>query len=317
MYHPTTRVLTVLELLQSHQRMSGPELSRRLEVNTRTVRRYITMLQELGIPIEAERGRHGAYRLRPGFKLPPLMFTEDEALALVLGLLAVQRLNFSATGSSMQGALAKIERVMPETLRARVQAVQEALQIEGLEPGLAASSEVVMAISTAVYQQRAVWIRYGSWQGEETERVLHPYALVYRSGFWYTAGWCTLRNDVRLFRLDRIRQIRLLDETFSRPDTFDGVAFVNQSMAQMPGSWHVRVLLHTTLESAQEYVPPALGTLIEQLDGVLLEFYVQRLPWVAHFLSGLDVPMVVLEPAELRHELVQLSQRALAIASAP
>src|SRR6266700_4528281 len=93
MYFPTTRVLTVLELLQSHQRLSGPDIAERLEVNPRTVRRYITMLQDLGIPVEAERGRYGTYRLRPGFKLPPLMFTEEEALALTLGLLAARRLD--------------------------------------------------------------------------------------------------------------------------------------------------------------------------------------------------------------------------------
>src|SRR5204863_237388 len=81
MYHPTTRVLTTLELLQSHQALSGPALAARLEVDARTVRRYIAMLQDLGIPVEAARGRYGGYRLRPGYKLPPLMFTEDEALA--------------------------------------------------------------------------------------------------------------------------------------------------------------------------------------------------------------------------------------------
>ena len=87
MYHPTTRVLTILELLQAHQQLSGPELARRLEVSTRSVRQYITQLQDLGIPIEASYGCHGGYRLRPGFKLPPLMFNEDEAVALTLGLL--------------------------------------------------------------------------------------------------------------------------------------------------------------------------------------------------------------------------------------
>src|ERR687885_628744 len=96
-YHPTTRVLTVLELLQSHQRLSGAELAERLEVDRRTVRRYVTMLQELGIPIEGERGRYGSYRLRPGFKLPPLMFSEDEALALVIGLLTIRRTGWAGT----------------------------------------------------------------------------------------------------------------------------------------------------------------------------------------------------------------------------
>src|SRR5918992_488849 len=86
MYHPTTRLLAVLELLQSRGRIGGGELARRLEVDERTVRRYVTMLRDLGIPVEAERGRYGAYRLRPGFKLPPLMFSDAEALAVVLTL---------------------------------------------------------------------------------------------------------------------------------------------------------------------------------------------------------------------------------------
>ena len=91
MYQPTTRVLTVLELLQTHGRLQRSDLAARLEVGERSVRRYITMPQDLGVPVTSERGRHGGYRLRPGFKLPPLMFTDDEALALTLGLLAARR----------------------------------------------------------------------------------------------------------------------------------------------------------------------------------------------------------------------------------
>src|SRR5436305_14664479 len=102
MYQPTTRVLTVLELLQSHGSMSGRDLAERLEVDIRTVRRYITMLQDLGIPVEAERGRYGAYRLMPGFKLPPLMFSEDEALALTLGMLVTRRLKLPVTAPATE-----------------------------------------------------------------------------------------------------------------------------------------------------------------------------------------------------------------------
>jgi predicted DNA-binding transcriptional regulator YafY len=86
MYHPTSRVLAVLALLQSHGRITGPELAQRLEINIRTVRRYITMLQDLGIPIIAERGRAGSYELTAGYKLPPMMFTNEEALALAVGV---------------------------------------------------------------------------------------------------------------------------------------------------------------------------------------------------------------------------------------
>ena len=103
MYHPTTRVLAVLELLQARGRLSGPELAERLEVDLRTVRRYVTMLQDLGIPVEAERGRHGGYRLRPGFRLPPLVFSDDEALALTLGLLSARRLGLVTSAATVEG----------------------------------------------------------------------------------------------------------------------------------------------------------------------------------------------------------------------
>src|SRR3954451_4705907 len=110
MYHPTTPVLTTIELLQAHPRLSGPQIAERIEVDNCTVRRYIMMLQDLGIPVEAERGRYGAYRLRPGFKLPPMMFTDDEAIALTLGLLLSRRLGITAETPAAEGALAKIER---------------------------------------------------------------------------------------------------------------------------------------------------------------------------------------------------------------
>ena len=92
MYHPTTRVLGVLELLQTHGRMSGAELARRVKVDARTLRRYIARLEEIGVPITTERGRYGAYMLVAGYKLPPMMFTDEEALALSVGLLAARSL---------------------------------------------------------------------------------------------------------------------------------------------------------------------------------------------------------------------------------
>ena len=104
MYHPTTRVLTILELLQGRPGLSGAEIARELEVNRRTVRRYITMLQDLGIPIEATHGPYGGYRLRPGFKLPPLMLSDDEALAVTLSLIAAQRQGMRVDPTTTAGA---------------------------------------------------------------------------------------------------------------------------------------------------------------------------------------------------------------------
>ncbi len=315
MYFPTTRVLTILELLQSRQQLSGPELAERLEVNTRTVRRYITMLQDLGIPVEADRGRYGSYRLRPGFKLPPLMFTEDEALALTLGLLAARRLGLTAAAPAVEGALAKIERVLPLALRERVQAVQETLILDFTHTGPTPGSDIVVTLCAAAQQQRRVWINYSSWQSETTERTVDLYGIVYRSGFWYAVGYCHLRAGIRVFRLDRVLQAELRNETFERPPDFDSLAYVLHSLANTPTTWVVEVLLETTLEEAQHSVPPVIATLEQVADGIMFRCSVGHLEWLAHFLSGLGCRFIVLRPPELREELQKLSTRIAEMAA--
>jgi predicted DNA-binding transcriptional regulator YafY len=314
-YFPTTRVLTVLELLQSRQQMSGPELAERLEVDTRTVRRYITMLQDLGIPVEAERGRYGAYRLRPGFKLPPLMFTDDEALGITLGLLAARKIGLVAAAPAMEGALAKIERVLPATLRSRVRAVQETLVLDfSTFSSTTPDNGIVLTFSAAAQQKCRILMRYCSFGAAETERTVDPYGLVYRSGFWYAVGYCHLRTAMRVFRLDRVVSAVMLAETFMRPTEFDCLAFVLESLPKTPGAWPVDVLLETTLEEAQERVPPALATLEQVPEGVTLRCYVERLEWIAYVLINLRCPLIVRQPEELRVELEHIAKRVADLA---
>jgi len=314
MYHPTTRVLTLLEMLQSHREISGPELAARLEVDVRTVRRYVTMLQDIGIPVEGERGRYGTYRLMPGFKLPPLMLTEDEALAVTLGLLVTRQMGLGLTAPAIEGALAKIQRVMPETLRARVRAVQDSLVVGITPPDVRPSSEVVVVISTAVQESRRVWMRYRAFEKDETERELDPYGLVYRGGFWYTVGYCHLRQDLRTFRLDRVIEVRLLDSTFQPPAEFDSLEEVERAIARTPGTWHIDVLLDTTMDEARRYVDRDIANLEQEADGISLRFWVQSLDWCAHSLMGLPFPFTIREPDELRDALRRLADRATGIA---
>jgi predicted DNA-binding transcriptional regulator YafY len=314
-YFPTTRVLTVLEMLQSHQQLSGPEIAERLEVNTRTVRRYITMLQDLGIPVEADRGRHGSYRLRPGFKLPPLMFTEEEALALTLGLLAARKLGLAVAAPAVEGALAKIERVLPHALRQRVQAVQETLVLDFNLPSSAPSSEVVSTLCAAAQQARQVKLCYQAWQAGTTTRVVELYGLVCRSGFWYAVGYCHLRKGLRVFRLDRVVSAEVGASTYTRPGDFDCLSYVTRSIAMTPATWLVDVLLNTTLEEAQRMVPPTLATLEQGPDGVVLRCYVDHLDWIAHFLAGLDCSLLIREPVELQQALLSLAEKIKALAT--
>jgi predicted DNA-binding transcriptional regulator YafY len=319
--HPTTRVLTVLELLQSRGQYSGPELAGRLEVNVRTVRRYITVLQDLGFPVETIRGRYGAYRLRPGYKLPPLMLTDDEALAVVLSLLAARRLGLGMAAPAVEGALAKVQRVLPLALRDRVQAVQESVV---LAPGASAPAEaipvvgaVMVQLGTAVHESRRVRLRYRSFEGDATDRDLDPYGLVCRAGRWYVAGYCHLRRERRVFRLDRILDVALCEERFERPVDFDSLAEVERGIARSPWGWEIEVLLYTSLEEACKRVPGTLGTVEAVPDGVLLRCSADSLEWMALVLARLGCAFAVREPRELRAAVKQLASRLEQAADAP
>ena len=204
MYRPTTRVLALLELLQTHGRMSGAELAPRLGVDRRTLRRYVGKLEDIGIPITAERGRAGGYALMPGFKLPPMMFTEDETLALSLGLLAARGLGLAEAAPAVASAQAKLERVMPDGLKRRVRAVDDTVRLDAVRAIAPGDNQALVALTGAAQACRRVVLRYRDQSGKESVRRFDPYGLALRHGRWYAAGWCHLRQALRTFRLDRI-----------------------------------------------------------------------------------------------------------------
>lgn len=228
---PTTRVLAVLELLQAHGQVSGAEIARRLDVDVRTVRRYIAMLEEMGIPVLAERGRAGGYALVAGFKLPPMMFSEDEALALSVGLLAAKGLGLERAAPAIAGAQAKLERTMPAGLRQRVRAIGETVQLDLRRAAGATGNAFLPDLSVAARAGRRVRLDYADASGQASMRALDPYGLAYHDGCWYAVGWCHLRAAVRSFRLDRIRALAPLDESFARPQGFDALAWLVRAVA--------------------------------------------------------------------------------------
>lgn len=317
MYHPTTRVLAVLELLQAHGRLTGPELAARLEVDVRTLRRYITMLQDLGIPIAAERGRHGAYALSAGFKLPPLMFTNEEGAALAIGLLAARHLGLAEAAHAVESARAKLEQVMPLELKARVRALTETIALEARAAPAASASEVIARLSSAAQQQRTVHLRYRSFKDEETERDFDPYGLARVQNEWYVVGHCHLRQDRRSFRVDRVQQVEATAARFRRPAHFDAVAFVQQAIASLPRELAFAVLLQTDLATAQRSVPPTFGRLAPGAGGVWLRGSTDSVDWLAHHLALLPIAFTVREPDELRAALRRLARALNASARAP
>ncbi len=219
MSQPTNRILALLELLQAHGQLSGAEIARRLGVDRRTVRRYIAALEELGIPVTAERGAGGGYSLVAGFKLPPMLFTDDEALALSLGLLAASALGLGQTAAGLTSARAKLERVMPADLKRRLRAADETMQLDLPASGPPAEGNVLAALSAAAQAQRTVHVGYEAADKRRTARDLDPYGLAYRGGCWYVVGFCHLRQGPRTFRVDRIASVARTSRSFARPET--------------------------------------------------------------------------------------------------
>jgi predicted DNA-binding transcriptional regulator YafY len=307
MSHPTTRVLAMLELMQARRELTGRELSERLGVDERTVRRYALRLAELGIPVEARRGRYGGYRLLPGYKLPPLMFTDDEAVAVVLGLLVAQRF-----GVDSESALDKVRRVLPSGLRDRVAALRETLGFT-LTPreGAMPDASVLLVLASAARDRRRVRLAYRSWRGEDSERDLDTYGLVFHSGRWYASGLDHRSGEVRTFRVDRVTSAVPLPDAYEDPDGFDVVTHVTESLAAVPYTHPVEVVLATTLAEARRRIPASAGRLTETDGGVLLQARAEHLDGMARMLAGLGWPFTIHAPAELRDAVHTLGERLL------
>ena len=312
MYSPTTRLLAILELLQSQPQMSGSQLAERLEISKRTVRRYIVMLQDMGIPIEAERGPQGAYYLGRGDKLPPLMFNNAEALALVMGLLAIRAFQLPIETAAIEGALAKIERVMPEALLDQVRALQTAIMFSASPPTLLQPGFVSL-LSVAVQKEQRVYLHYLAFNGDSSAGTFDPYGIVYHMGYWYTVGFCHLRQDLRTFRIDRIVAIEALDQPFERPADFNALEQVLIALATMRGAYPIEVVLHGTMAQVREVLAPTAGTLEETEAGIIWRRETYELNWIAHLLLRFDFPVTILQPVELRERMQGLAQKALSM----
>jgi predicted DNA-binding transcriptional regulator YafY len=314
MYHPTTRLLTILELLQTRPHLSGEELARRLEVEPRSVRRYIQMLQEMGIPVEGARGPGGGYRLRPGFKLPPLLFTEEEATAVVLGLLGTPWLEVDFSSVAVEGALAKVYRVLPLRGRERLQAISSQIILSPHRQETRPDASLLVGISEAIQERRRIAIEYTSYHNEVTQRQVEPYGIAGWNGHWYVVGYCCLRRELRTFRMDRVRNVQFLTDTFERAEDFDCREYVIKRLATVPPTWSIEVEFRATLHVVQQKIPASHGKLTATPTGILFQTHHDHLLSMARYLVGLDLPFVVHHPPELREALLQLAEQLVGIA---
>jgi predicted DNA-binding transcriptional regulator YafY len=321
MSRPTGRVLTLLELLQSGGTRTVAELADRLGVEGRTVRRYVDHLIDLDVPVESVRGRYGGYRLAAGYRLPPLMFSEDEALAVLLGLVAGRRAGLTTTHrAASETASAKIRRVLPQHLARRLDTLLEALAFTD-EPGDVDTpdAEILLTVADAVRHRRPVSIRYTDRDGRRSERTLHAYGIVAHAGRWYVTGEDPRAGEDRTFRLDRIADARALPGSFEAPSRPDPAQRVLSGFATAEYRHEVTVRIHGTVEQIRARLPAGIAHLEEHelpagQDASAerwrrVELRVERLDWLPPVLASLDRPFAIERPDELRDLVAALADR--------
>ncbi|MFD7677897.1 helix-turn-helix transcriptional regulator [Streptomyces sp. NPDC060187] len=343
MSRPTGRVLTLLELLQSGGTRTIAELAERLGVDGRTVRRYVDHLIDLDVPVEAVRGRYGGYRLGPGHRLPPLMLGEDEAVAVLLGLVAGRRTGLTtATATAGETAAAKIRRVLPRPLAARVDAVLESLAFtEPAGESAAPDAGILLTLADAVRHRRPVAIRYTDREGRRGDRTLHPQGVVAHAGRWYVTGRDPGIGEDRTFRLDRVNDARLLPGAFEAIEGPDPARRVLSGFATAPYRHEVTLRIRGTAEQIRTRLPASVASVTalpgtgppspapepadarepdrsdvsdasDASDGppwLRVEVRAERLDWLPPVLAALDLPFVVERPDELRELVVALADR--------
>ncbi|MFB6725368.1 helix-turn-helix transcriptional regulator [Kribbella sp. NPDC056345] len=306
----TARVLALLEILQGGGTKRVADLAGRLGVDERTVRRYAEHLADLDIPVRSVRGRYGGLRLAPGFRMPPLMLTDDEAVAVAIGLHA------GPDSLAAESALSKLRRVLPAQLADRLGAFLETASFTTTQRPAPADTGVLLTIAQAARDQRSVEITYTDRHGRTTSRNIKPYGVVGHGERWYVA------TADRTFRLDRIASATLPKATASTaeaapvPDV-DPAGAVLHALATTPWAHEVSVRVQATVEELQRKLPPGLAVLTPLENQVRVELRAERLDWVPALLAGLDLPFVIEQPDELREHVSQLAERLRRIGGRP
>jgi predicted DNA-binding transcriptional regulator YafY len=326
MARPIAHVLTLLELLQSGGVRTAAELADRLRVDERTVRRYVDHLVDLDVPVESVRGRYGGYRLASGYRMPPLMLTDDEALAVLFGLVAARRTGpVTATATATETATAKIRRMLPSRLAGRLEAVLESVAFTtGAREYPAPDTNVLLAVADAVRYHRPLSIRYTAADGRHSERTFHAYGLVAHSGRWYVTGADPVIGEDRTLRLDRVTDARVLLGSFEPPAGLDPAQRVLAGLATAPYRHHVILRIQGTAEQIRAVLPASLAIVADALptpredrqtgQWLRVELRAERLDWLPALLASLDLPFSIEQPDELRDAVAALADRLSASA---
>jgi len=311
---PTARALLALELIQGSPGITADRLAGKLGVSGRAARRYVGILREAGIPVESVRGCHGGYRVGRSLRLPPLMFTAAEALGLVMAVLDGHH-DASDPAGPVGSALGKIVRALPEPVAAQAEAVRQttapAPDRAAARPDPATTTALVQACSN----HRRVRLGYRSEAGSERVIEADPWAVVVRYGRWYLLCWSHTAQARRVYRIDRVGEVQLLQDPFSPPVGLDPVAMLEDHLA-VGWEYDVEVVIDAPRDTMTRCLPRALGRL-EPLDAesTRLVGSTSNPMWYAGQLAAIPASYRIVRCPELREAARILGQRLLAAGS--
>lgn len=306
------RLLRLLSLLQSRTVWSGPELADELGVTTRSIRRDVARLRDLGYPVDALQGTTGGYRLGAGRALPPLLLDDDEAVAVAISLRLASASPVTSASEAALRTLAKLDQVMPPRLRSEVSAILDATS---MLPGAGADvdGDVLLCLARARRDLLRVRLSYTAADGSPSERRIEPYRLVATGRRWYLMAWDLDREDWRTFRLDRMADVVATTWRFTLRDHPEPVAFVQSAITASPYRFVARVLFHAGADAVRERVPAAVGVIEPAGDGTCVLLAGGDDPEaVAYHLARVGYAFEVHEPQELRDALARLGARMTA-----
>jgi predicted DNA-binding transcriptional regulator YafY len=320
MLETSARLLRLLSLLQAHRDWSGADLADRLGVTTRTIRRDVDRLRELGYPVDAAPGVAGGYRLGAGAVLPPLLLDDDEAVAIAIGLSTAAGGTVAGIEETSLRALAKLEQVLPSRLRHRVNALQSITVPLSAPAGPTVDPALLTAIAAACRAKEGVRFGYAGRDGATVTKRVEPYRLVHTGRRWYLLAFDTGRDDWRIFRVDRIEAPlspgpRFIPRALPAEDIS---AYVSQAVSSAPYRYQARILMRAPIEVVAERSSPAAEHL-EAIDehSCMLFTGSHSLDGLLVFVGLKGIDFQVLDPPELIEHVRVLAERLTRAADRP
>ena len=301
MLETSARLLRLLGLFQGRRDWTGTELAGRLAVTTRTVRKDIARLRDLGYPVDARPGVTGGYRLGVGASLPPLLLDDEEAVAVAVGLRTAASGSVAGIEEASLRAAAKLQQVLPSRLRRRVMALHEA-SVAAPASGPRIDPDALAQLALACRDRMRLRFDYVAHGERTSRREAEPHVLVQQRGRWYLVAWDSGRTGWRVFRADRV-DVRFPPgprfEPRRLPGDGDAAAYVAQHVATAPWRFRARVVVHASAAHVRSRMP--LRVDIEELaeDRCAFEPGSDDAVSLAMYLGMLDADFEVVDAPEL------------------